>query len=76
MNTVNSNSTKADTHSSVVNGVLISGIPTDIIFVDSVSERDALENVQPDTFVALRGLSTIWQYNANGSGSWTVVIQP
>ena len=76
MEIIKTNSTRVDTHSSVVNGKLITGIPTDIIFVDSVAERDALKDVPPDTFVAIRGLSTMWQYNANGTGSWTVVIQP
>ena len=46
-------------HDAVVDGALHTDIPTRVIFVTDTTERDALEDLEPGTFVALYGLAHV-----------------
>lgn len=65
------NSFKLGTHDALVNGELHRGIPTRLIFVNNQTERDALPNIDAGTFVAVYGLTNIWQ--KDGEDSWKTI---
>lgn len=59
-------------HDAVVNGVLVTDIPSRVVFCKNTTERDAIKSkLQPGQFVVIYGLGNIYQLN--GENGWETV---
>lgn len=58
-------------HDAVVNGNLVQGIPTRLIFVANSTERDALTGVMAGQIVVTYGCGNVWQ--KKGDGTWATI---
>lgn len=73
MQEINAYSTQVGNHDSVIDGVLIKGLPTLLTFVADKTERNSLTNKAPDLIVLTRDFANIWLWDANGNGSWVTI---
>jgi len=58
-------------HDAVANGEIVRDIPSRLIFVANVTERDGLTDLLPGTFVATYGCTNVWQLN--GNNEWATI---
>ena len=59
---------KTGTHDAMVDGVHVTEIPNRTVYISSSEEKDELaDKLLPGTYVALYGLSHIWQLNDSGT---------
>ena len=58
-------------HDAVVNGNLVQGIPTRLIFVANSTERDTLTGVMAGQIVVTYGCANVWQ--KKGDGTWATI---
>ena len=73
MQEINAYSTQVGNHDSVIDGILVKGLPTLLTFVATKAERNSLTNKSPDLIVLTRDFANIWLWDANGSGSWVTI---